>query len=141
MPDLPIALTSGDPAGIGPDITLMSWLARNERNVPVFAVLADKAILEGRAMTLGLNAPLEPVHNISEAAGIFPQALPVLQIDCAERPAPGKPSVNAASAIIASIEQAVALTMSGKAAAVVTNPIAKYILSASGFPHPGHTEF
>ncbi len=141
MPDLPIALTSGDPAGIGPDITLMSWLARNERNVPVFAVLADKAILEGRAMALGLNVPLEPVRNISEAAGIFPQALPVLQIECAERSAPGKPSVNAASAIIASIEQAVALTMSGKAAAVVTNPIAKYILSASGFPHPGHTEF
>jgi 4-hydroxythreonine-4-phosphate dehydrogenase len=140
-PDLPIALTSGDPAGIGPDITLMSWLARKDRSTPVFAVLADRAVLEERARMLGFDVPCETVHSLSEAAAIFPIALPVLQIDCTVRPVPGKPSADAASAIIESIEQAVALTMSGKACAVVTNPIAKHILKAAGFAHPGHTEF
>lgn len=138
---MPIALTGGDPAGIGPDITLECWLKRDERDVPVFAILADKAILEGRARELGLNVTCETIGSLSEVTAVFPRALPVLQIDCAVHPEPGKPAANAASAIIESIEQAVALTMSGKAAAVVTNPIAKHILIESGFAFPGHTEF
>jgi 4-hydroxythreonine-4-phosphate dehydrogenase len=139
--DLPIALTSGDPAGIGPDISLMSWLSRNERHVPVFALLADRAILEDRARALGLDAPCRQIGSIAEAANVFAEALPILQIDCPKPSAPGAPSVDAASAIIGNIEQAVALTMNGEASAVVTNPIAKHVLTAAGFPHPGHTEF
>ena len=137
----PIALTSGDPAGIGPDISLMSWLQRNDRDIPVFALLADKAILEERAGKLGADVPCKTIDTIAEAYTVFADALPILQTDCNAQIEPGSPSVDAAPAMIESIEKSVALTMNGQACAVVTNPIAKHILIASGFAHPGHTEF
>lgn len=137
----PIALTAGDPAGIGPDITLECWLRRQAEWLPPFALLGDLDHLRRRAELLGLDVPLAAIADISETAGIFAEALPVLAVPLPARVDPGRPEASAAPAIKASIEAAVDLVMAGKARAMVTNPIAKHVLIAAGFPHPGHTEY
>jgi 4-hydroxythreonine-4-phosphate dehydrogenase len=137
----PIALTSGDPAGIGPDITLKSWLERTGGRLPVFALLGDIDHLNQRAKDLGLDVPCQPIGDISEASEVFEKTLPVLPLPLPFSVDAGKPSKSAAAVIIGSIERAVALTLQGSASAVVTNPIAKHVLLEAGFAHPGHTEF
>jgi 4-hydroxythreonine-4-phosphate dehydrogenase len=137
----PIALTAGDPAGIGPDITLETWLRRLTDRLPIFALLGDLDHLRRRAELLGLKVPLAPIADMSEAANIFVEALPVLPVPLPVRVEAGHPESSTASAIKASIEAAVGLAMSGEVRAVVTNPIAKHVLITAGFPHPGHTEY
>ena len=137
----PIALTAGDPAGIGPDITLGAWLRRHTEQLPAFALLGDIEHLRRRAELLGLEVPLASVADISEASEIFANALPVLLMPFPACVEAGQPDSSAAPAIKASIEAAVHLVMRGQARGMVTNPIAKHVLIAAGFPHPGHTEF
>jgi 4-hydroxythreonine-4-phosphate dehydrogenase len=85
---------------------------------------------------------VEIVDRPEDAQAVFARALPVLQPRPPLPPvAPGRPSAACAAAIIASIEDATALAVSGRAAAIVTNPIAKYTLMQAGFAHAGHTEF
>lgn len=127
----PIALTMGDPAGVGPDITVTAWRTLKDSG-PVFFVIGDPALYGDSVQAI--SAP-------EEAAHVFPDALPVLPLALAASVVRGKPDTVNAAAIIASIEQAVALTVSGQAAAVVTNPISKAVLKGAGFTHPGHTEF
>src|SRR5579862_5531448 len=136
----PLALTSGEPAGIGPDITLAAWLRRRELDLPPFYLLGDRAALADRARTLGITVELADVRP-EEAAGTFPRALPVVASGGPATARPGVPDVTSAEAAMASIRQAVSDVMSGKAGAVVTNPIAKNVLYRAGFRHPGHTEF
>ena len=136
----PLALTSGEPAGIGPDITLKAWLRRDELSLPVFYWLGDAASLERRAKALGLNIPLAEVRP-EEAGGAFAQALPVVSTGHTATARPGHPDDSSAGAAMASIRQAVADVMAGRASAVVTNPIAKNVLYRAGFRHPGHTEY
>ena len=131
----------GDPAGIGPDITLMSWLLRDAEKLPPFVFLGDADLLADRARLLGVDVPLAVISAPQEAIAAFAAALPVLPCPLPERIAPGSPTSAAAPAITGAIERAVALTLAGETAAVVTNPIAKHILAKAGFPHPGHTEF
>lgn len=135
----PLALTMGEPAGIGCELTLKAWLDRP--GLPSFLAIDDPAHLAALAAALSLPVPIRVVGSPAEAAAIFDEALPVLPCPLASAVAPGKPSGENAPAVIASIERAVALTQSGAAAGVVTNPIAKSVLQAVGFPHPGHTEF
>jgi 4-hydroxythreonine-4-phosphate dehydrogenase len=137
----PLALTMGDPAGIGPDITLMAWLRRDAERLPPFAFLGDAELLESRARLLGIAAPIAAVGAPEEAAQAFAAALPVLACPLPVDIRPGEPSSAAAAAVTQAIEQAVALTLAGRTAAVVTNPIAKHVLAKARFPHPGHTEF
>ncbi len=140
----PLAVTMGDPAGIGPDITLLSWLRRSADACPVFFVAGDAAVFADRAKTMGQssNLPVQTIDHPEEAEAVFPNALPVLPLKLPLGPViAGRPDGEHAAAIIASIEQAVALTIAGRASAVVTNPIAKYVLMESGFAHAGHTEF
>lgn len=137
----PIALTCGDPAGIGPDITLMSWLRRHAAALPSFAVLADIEHLRARAKALNLTVPCASIGAISEAAHVFSEALPVLDVPLPCSIKPGLPNHAAADAVRISIEKAVELTLSGEASAVVTNPIAKDVMARAGFAFPGHTEF
>jgi 4-hydroxythreonine-4-phosphate dehydrogenase len=136
----PLALTSGEPAGIGPDITLAAWLRRRELDLPPFYLLGDLASLAERAKTLGLAVELAEV-SAEEASAAFERALPVVPTGNAATARPGKPDGSSADAALASIRQAVADVTAGKASAVVTNPIAKNVLYRAGFRHPGHTEF
>ena len=135
----PLALTMGDPAGIGGELTLHAWLAR--RGGRPFVALDDPARLRALAHGLGLDVPVREVDAVDAAAPVFRDALPVLPVPLAVPPRPGTPDADNAAAVIASIEQATKLALAGKAAAVVTNPIHKSTLYGAGFPHPGHTEF
>ncbi len=136
---LPLALTSGDPAGIGPDITLLAWLRRTPGTAP-FYLLADPGALAARARHLDLAVPIAETDPAG-AADLFARALPVVPLGLRVRGTPGAPSTGDAPATIASIETAVEHVHRGLAAAVVTNPIAKFVLYGAGFAHPGHTEF
>src|SRR5881394_2101793 len=129
----PLALTLGEPAGIGPDVTLAAWLRRHELDLPAFYVLADPQCLARRAKRLGLDVPIEVVTP-GNAAAVFALGLPAT----AE---PVKPDATSAPAAIASIDRTVADVISGAAAAVVTNPVAKSVLYKGGFTDPGHTEY
>ena len=134
----------GDPAGIGPDITLLAWLRRNIDNVPAFFVVGDPTVFVDRAGLLddGDSILIQEIESPEQAAEVFPDALPLLPLTQPLGPViAGSPSAAHAGAIIASIEQAVALATAGHAAGIVTNPIAKYVLLESGFAHAGHTEF
>ncbi len=136
----PLALTSGEPAGIGPDITLAAWLRRRELDLPPFYLLGDPAFLAGRAKALGLAVEFAEV-GAEEACAAFAHALPVVATGTIATARPGQPDATSADAALASIRRAVADVTSGKASAVVTNPIAKNVLYRAGFRHPGHTEF
>ena len=137
---LPLALTLGEPAGIGPDLTLRLWLERKARKLPPFAFLADAAFVKERARALKLDIPLVECA-VEEAAQAFETALPLVTPGAAASAPPGKPDGASANAARASIDLAVKLVQEGKASAVVTNPIAKHVMQAGGFAFPGHTEY
>lgn len=134
----PLALTLGEPGGIGLDVTLLAW-ARSRADLPPFYLLGDAAAVERRAERLGLDVPVQSVA-IEETATVFARALPVVDLGpvAAE---PGRLTAADAPVVIASIEQAVEDVRAGRAAAVVTNPINKHALYGAGFRFPGHTEF
>jgi 4-hydroxythreonine-4-phosphate dehydrogenase len=136
----PLALTLGEPAGIGPDITLLAWSQRDELKLPPFYLLGDGAFLEQRANALGLKVRLAEVSP-EDAITAFATALPVVATGKPATARPGQPDASSADAALASIRRAVADVQSGQASAVVTNPIAKSVLYQAGFRHPGHTEF
>ena len=136
----PLALTLGEPAGIGPDITIAAWLRRRELNLPAFYLLGDEALIARRAKALGAEIRLASV-DAGEAAAAFTEALPVVTTGEHATAEPGKPDASSAPAALASIRQAVTDVREGRAGAVVTNPIAKSVLYRAGFRHPGHTEF
>ncbi|KIZ47570.1 MULTISPECIES: 4-hydroxythreonine-4-phosphate dehydrogenase PdxA [Rhodopseudomonas] len=136
----PLALTLGDPAGIGADIALAAWLRRNELSLPPFYLLGDRAFLAQRANALGLDIACAEVLP-EQAADCFADALPVVSTGVGVTAKPGAPDDSSAPAAIASIRQAVADVTAGRASAVVTNPIAKSVLYKAGFAFPGHTEF
>jgi 4-hydroxythreonine-4-phosphate dehydrogenase len=136
----PLALTLGEPAGIGPDIALAAWRRRAELALPAFYLLADPAFLANRAKRLALDIPIA-VMEPSAAAVAFRTALPVVDIGVNITAEPGHPDESSAPAALAAIHRAVADVNAGVAAAVVTNPVAKNVLYRSGFAEPGHTEY
>jgi 4-hydroxythreonine-4-phosphate dehydrogenase len=133
-------LTLGEPAGIGPDLAVAIWHRRGELNLPPFYIVADQKFLRRRAAVLRLDAPIAQVTP-SSAVEAFRSALPVVSLDIAVTAEPGRPDGSSAPAAIGSIRRAVSDVLAGKAAAIVTNPIAKNVLYKSGFAEPGHTEF
>jgi 4-hydroxythreonine-4-phosphate dehydrogenase len=137
---LPIAVTSGDPAGIGFDVTVKAWADRAMHRLPPFYVLADRAALMARARMLELDIPIQQATP-QTTLDCFETALPVVDIGHATPARPGRPTTDHAAAVLASIERAVDDVRTGRAAALVTNPIAKHVLYEAGFRHPGHTEY
>jgi 4-hydroxythreonine-4-phosphate dehydrogenase len=137
---LPLALTLGEPAGIGADITLAAWRRRAELALPAFYLLADPASLAERARRLSLDIPIAVVEPAAAAAA-FRTALPVVDIGIAITAQPGQPDKTSAPAALAAIDRAVADVRAGIAAALVTNPVAKNVLYRAGFAQPGHTEY
>jgi 4-hydroxythreonine-4-phosphate dehydrogenase len=136
----PLALTLGEPAGIGPDIAIKAWLSRNELKLPAFYLLGDLDFVASRAKTLGMNVDLADV-GAEGAVSAFTSALPIVATGRVATARPGHPDETSAEAALASIRHAVADVVAGRASAVVTNPIAKSVLYRAGFRHPGHTEF
>ena len=136
----PLALTLGEPAGIGPDLALAVWRRRAELDLPRFYLVADPDFIRLRAERLGLEVPIATV-TAAAAASAFPSALPVVSLDVAVTAEPGRPDRSSAPAAIASLRRAVADVLAGAAAAVVTSPVAKNVLYSWGFAEPGQTEF
>jgi 4-hydroxythreonine-4-phosphate dehydrogenase len=135
-----LALTLGEPAGIGPDIAIAAWLLRRTEAVPPFVFLGDPALLRRRAEALGRDVAVVTVAA-AEAGAAFADALPCLAGEPAVAGIPGRLDPADADAVVGSIRRAVALVRAGAASAMVTNPINKKALNATGFPFPGHTEF
>jgi 4-hydroxythreonine-4-phosphate dehydrogenase len=136
----PLALTLGEPAGIGPDLALALWTQREALTVPPFLLLGDPAFLAARARSLGLAVKIAE-SDTGGTRRVFATALPVMPLGMKTSAAPGKPDDTSAPIAKAAIERAVALVQSGEAVAIVTNPIAKSVMQAAGFAFPGHTEF
>ena len=131
----PIAITMGDPAGCGPQITARAW--QHLRDDPICA-----AYVIGEPSLYHTYCPVEVISQPNAVTDAWPNALPVLPLTKGMNPVtPGKPSEKQASWIIESIERAVEDALGGHASAVVTNPISKAGLYEAGFEFPGHTEF
>jgi 4-hydroxythreonine-4-phosphate dehydrogenase len=135
----PLALTMGEPAGIGAEIAFKAWRARTSG--PVFFLIDDPQRLERLARHLGWTIPVAEIAAPAEAASVFASAFPVLREPLAAEAIPGRPDPRNAGAVLSAIKRATALALDGQVAAVVTNPINKGILYDAGFVHPGHTEF
>ncbi len=136
---LPLAVTMGDPAGVGPIITWKAYEAFRVRSATFFTV-ADPRVLDAARPASSLHYPIKLIASAAEAAAAFTEGLPVMPIT-SPVPRPGSPDPDTATAVLGSIRLCVMHVQSGKAAAVVTNPIAKALLYRAGFKHPGHTEF
>jgi len=130
----PLALSLGDPAGVGPEITAKAWRALKDDG-PAFVVIGDRDLLAAQ------GAPTIEAASLADAARSFAEALPVLHQPVSAPVQAGVPSPAHASAIVGWIETATALALTGEASGVVTAPIAKAPLYAAGFKFPGHTEF
>ena len=137
---VPLALTQGDPAGIGPEIALKAWNRRRETATPAFIYVGDPAVLAARAAMMAIDVPIRS-STPEDASAFFDEALPVMALPSAVAVSPGTPDPATGAGTIAAIEMAVQLTHEGRTRAVVTNPIAKSVLYSAGFAHPGHTEF
>jgi 4-hydroxythreonine-4-phosphate dehydrogenase len=136
----PLALTMGEPAGIGGEITLKAWLRRDEC-VPPFYLIDDPDRIVRLADTLGWDVPVRVLKSREQARAVFPDALPVAPISGAPAAKPGHPDPADQALVLRAIETAVDDVRTGRAAAVVTNPINKDALYRAGFRHPGHTEY
>lgn len=130
----PLALSMGEPAGVGPEIIAAAWLALKAEG-PVFVVIGDAGLLRAQGQ------PVQAVMSASDAHAVFGRAIPVMDTPLPAAVTAGRPEAANAGAVADWIEQAVDLAISGEASGVVTAPIAKAPLYAAGFRFPGHTEF
>ena len=136
FPPRPLAVSLGDPAGIGPEVVAKCWDGRTGFGLPPFVAIGDP-----RSIARVWDGPLELIDDPRQADATFDYALPVIQIPAADGDAPGHPTMAGAHCSLDSLEIAVGLARSGSAAAVVTGPVSKEQLYAIGFSHPGQTEF
>jgi 4-hydroxythreonine-4-phosphate dehydrogenase len=135
-----LALSVGDPSGIGPEIAAMAWLRRKQAAVPPFYLLADPVLIRARAARAGLAVSVAETTP-AEAGTVFADSLPVVPLAASFAETPGEPDPANAAGIVEAIDRAVADTLNGRATALVTCPIAKKTLYDAGFGFPGHTEY
>jgi len=136
----PLAISLGDPAGIGPELLAEAWSRRAAESLPPFFAVGGVGVIAAAARQRGIEVPVRRIADPTEALACFADALPVLDnADCAYRP--GEPDRVGAELALSSLAQASRLAVSGAASAIVTGPIAKARLAEVGFAHPGQTEF
>jgi 4-hydroxythreonine-4-phosphate dehydrogenase len=133
---LPLAVSLGDPAGIGAEVIAKSWERRESAALPPFFVVGEIA-----AFGAVWNGPVEAIPSPAEAEACFADALPVLRVGDRCSVEPGRPDPAGARSSLDALELAVGLTRSGAASAIVTGPVSKAQLYGIGFTHPGQTEF
>lgn len=137
----PLALTCGDPSGIGPDITIKAWVERRQNQVPPFIYIGDKGLLNRRSELFNCPIPTVSVQDPSEAVRQFSQAIPCLEGFPSLKGHPGRPDPLDDPAIVGSIKTGVEWVHQNRASGIVTCPIAKQSLTATGASFPGHTEW
>ncbi|WP_265570590.1 4-hydroxythreonine-4-phosphate dehydrogenase PdxA [Sphingomicrobium nitratireducens] len=136
MPHRPIAVSLGDPAGIGPEVTAKCWQDARRLDLPPFVAIGDP-----RSVEAVWDGPIALVDDPADAPQAFPEALPLLPVRATEPVVPGQPSAAGAHCALDALELAVGLARTGSVGAVVTGPVSKSQLYAIGFTHPGQTEF
>ena len=136
LPLPPLAVSLGDPAGIGPEVVAKCWDSRHALGLPPFVAVGDP-----RSLSEVWDGPIAVIENPSEATAAFDSGLPLLVVAAAGASTAGQPTTAGAHCSLDSLELAVGLARSGSCAAVVTGPVAKHQLYAIGFTHPGQTEF
>ncbi len=135
-----LALTSGDPAGVGLELAAQAWERRADDDIAPFFLITDLDHLADRFVEMGRPCPLEETTP-EGASEIFGHALPVVKLSNRYSGSAGQPNVENAAGIVESIDRAVDYAVSGAASAVVTCPISKHVLYDAGFAFPGHTEY
>jgi 4-hydroxythreonine-4-phosphate dehydrogenase len=135
-PGAPLAVSLGDPAGVGPEVIAKAWAVRAAHLLPPFFAIGDRRSLEAV-----WGGPIAQIAHPQAAMEVFDEALPLLQVDDPGEIEPGVPNLAGARCALDSVEMAVGLARSGAAAGLVTGPVAKSQLYAIGFRHPGQTEF
>lgn len=140
MPDLsmprPIAVTMGDPAGVGPEVAARSWAARRDCGLPPFVAIGDIAAIEAV-----WDGPIARISDLDEAARAFDTALPVWHLEDSGPLTPGTPTPAGATCALHTLETGIGLTRNGASCALVTGPVSKHALHGIGYTHPGQTEF
>ena len=132
----PLAVSLGDPAGIGPEVVAKCWDGRSEFGLPPFVAIGDP-----RSIGHVWDGPIEVIDDPRQADAAFDVGLPLFQIMAAQADVPGQPTVAGAHCSLDALELAVGLARSGSVSAVVTGPVSKEQLYGIGFTHPGQTEF
>jgi len=132
-----LALTMGEPGGIAAEITIAAWQALRGKQELVFFVIADADHLK----SVNRQCPVKVIENVFDAENAFPDGLPVLHMPLENQVITGTASPDHARQVIASIDTAVNLALSGQVGAVVTNPIQKQSLYQAGFTFQGHTDY
>lgn len=134
--DLPLAISVGDPAGIGPEIIGKAWEARNREKLPPFFAIGDVGCFAPH-----WNGPVVKIDNPADSFAHFDSALPVIEVHSCISVKPGEPDLDGAHCAYQALEMAIGFARAGSAAALVTGPVSKTQLYAVGFTHPGQTEF
>jgi 4-hydroxythreonine-4-phosphate dehydrogenase len=132
----PLAISMGDPAGIGPEVIAKAWARRVEAGLPPFFTTGD-----ARAIAAVWDGPITTIAHPDAANGVFDTALPVLTVEDGGEIVPGAPDVEGARCALRALELAAGLVRSGAARALVTGPVSKNQLYQIGFNYPGQTEF
>ena len=136
----PLALSIGDPAGIGPELAVLAWSARDEAAIAPFFAVHGAGVLESAARRLGLPCPIVRIRRPADAVAGWSTGMPVLgDRDCEWQP--GAPGETGAWLALASLEDAVRAAIDKTASGVVTLPVSKEQLARVGFAHPGQTEY
>jgi len=132
----PLAVSMGDPAGIGPEIVAKAWAMRESARLAPFFAVGD-----ARAIERVWSGPIATIDSPDAAPAAFASALPVLSVEDAGAITPGEPDSDGARCALHSLEVATGLARTGAAGALVTGPVSKAQLYKIGFTHPGQTEF
>ncbi len=134
--DLPLAISVGDPAGIGPEIIGKAWEARNSAGLPSFFAIGDIG-----SFAPHWDGPVVRIEDPADSVKHFGSALPVIQLHDCISVVPGIPDLDGAHCAYQALEMAIGFARAGSAAALITGPVSKAQLYAVGFTHPGQTEF
>ena len=137
MAAAPLVLTSGEPAGVAPEITAFAWQALRDDPSACFFLLGDADYWQARNPGL----PITRIGTPAAATETFATSLPVLHRQLARQPQPGVIARETAPQVIAMIDEAVDMAFAGTVAGIVTNPIQKDALYGAGFRHQGHTDY
>lgn len=132
----PIAVTMGDPAGVGPEVAARAWEARRDHDLAPFVAVGDAA-----AVAAVWSGPVARVGDMDEVAATFADALPVWHLEDSGPLTPGEPTAAGAACALHALETGIGLTRTGASAALVTGPVSKHALQGIGYTHPGQTEF
>jgi 4-hydroxythreonine-4-phosphate dehydrogenase len=135
-PRQPIAVTLGDPAGVGPEVTARAWATRRENKLPPFVAIGDIATIAAV-----WDGPIARVGDMGEVVRVFGDALPVWHLEDSGPITPGTPTAAGAACALHALETGIGLTRNQASSALVTGPVSKFALHGIGYTHPGQTEF